>query len=76
VISGKKEGIMKFIDFILKAQKEPKLVAEFLLIDDAADLEQFFKDNKFTDIDRAECVKIMEAMKVQYRMSSVGIRAY
>jgi hypothetical protein len=68
---------MKFIDFILKAQKDPGLIAEFMLIDDETELKDFFKKNKFTDIGPDEIPKILQAKRIQYRMSAIGgTRAY
>ena len=59
---------MKFIDFILEAQKDPRLLADFMLIEDENALETFFKSRGYTNIDSAECKKILEAKKIQYRM--------
>jgi hypothetical protein len=67
---------MKFIDFILDAQKDPGLIAEFMVIDEEAELKDFFKNRGYTDIQDDEIAKILKAKKVQYRMSAVGTRAY
>jgi len=67
---------MKFIDFILDAQKNPGLIAEFMIIDDEAELKTFFRDNGYTDIKGDEIGKILKAKKIQYRMSAIGTRAY
>jgi len=67
---------MKFIDFILNAQKDPGLIAEFMVIDDEAELKTFLRDQGYTDIQNDEFAKILKAKKIQYRMSAVGTRAY
>jgi hypothetical protein len=67
---------MKFIDFILDAQKDPGLIAEFMVIDEEAELKDFLKNRGYTDIQDDEIAKILKAKKVQYRMSAVGTRAY
>jgi hypothetical protein len=67
---------MKFVDFILDAQRDPSLIAEFMIIDDEKELKTFFKDRGYTDIADDEFVKILKAKRIQYRMSAIGTRAY
>ena len=66
----------KFIDFILDAQKDPGLIAEFMIIDDDVELAKFFKKRGYTGVQKSEIPKILEAKRIQYRMSAVGTRAY
>jgi hypothetical protein len=65
----KKEVSMKFIDFILDAQNNPGLMAEFMTIDDEAELKTFFRDKGYTDIKDDEFSKILKARKIQHQLS-------
>lgn len=51
-----------FIDFILEAQKEPKLGMDLMKINTTDELKTFF-DKEGYSIKEKECEKIAEAMK-------------
>ena len=52
-----------FINFILDAEKNQKLIDEFLKITKAIDLDKFFKRHKYFDIPFNDCQEILNARK-------------
>ena len=52
-----------FIGFILDAETNTELAAEFFSKNGAKDLFQFFSDNGYTAIKQSDCVDILKARK-------------
>jgi hypothetical protein len=67
---------MKFIDFIMDAQTDLGLMADFMIIDDASELKRFFQANEYTGIQDDEIEKILKAKRLHYRMAAMGRTSY
>ena len=66
----------KFIDFILDTQTDMRLVAEFVIIDDERELNEFFQAKGYDGISDDEIGKILKAKKIHQRMQAHGQRSY
>jgi hypothetical protein len=66
----------KFIDFILDAQMDMRLFADFVIVDDERELKDFFQANGYDGIPEEEIAKIFKAKKIHQRMQAHGQRSY
>ncbi len=64
-----------FIDFILRAQTDPALVAKFLTTDDPTDLQNLFNDEGIT-LDPGDIPKLIKAKKNLQALGAIRPMGY